>query len=283
MPQASSLPVSPADSVLIRAWTHNRPENTAAAYRRDATAFLAHAGKPLAEATLADLQAWDESMAGHAPASRARRLNAVRSLIKFAADMGAITADPARGLRIPKVSSDLAARIIAEPDVLRMIEVESDPRRRALLNLLYRCGLRASEAAGLRWRDMTARGKAGGEARILGKGGKARTVAIPLPLWRDLVALTPNAKPDAPAVPARDGSLLDRQAVFRAVKRAARRAGLSSRISPHGFRHSHASHALDRGAPPQVVMATLGHASLATTTRYAHARVGDSSTGYLSE
>jgi integrase/recombinase XerD len=102
-------------------------------------------------------------------------------------------------------------------------------------------------------------------------------------LWSELAALSPNPKPDSPVVPDRSGGQLNRQIVHRAVKRAARRAGLATNVSPHWLRHSHASHALDHGAPPHVVQASLGHASLATTTAYAHIRRGDASSRYLPE
>ena len=237
--------------MLVRAWLHGRPRNTVAAYRNDAARFLAHAGKPLAQVELADLQAWDTSLADNKPASRVRRLSAAKSLLTFAHGLGAIP---------------------------------TDPGRKCLIRLLYLCGLRASEAAALCWRDMTLVGKGGaGEARILGKGAKLRTVGVPAGLWRDLVALTPTRRPDAPVIPSSTGRPIDRQAVHRAVKAAAKRVGLGKAVSPHWLRHSHASHALDRGAPPQVVQKALGHASLATTTGYLHARRGDLSANYLAD
>jgi len=77
------------------------------------------------------------------------------------------------------------------------------------------------------------------------------------------------------------GGPLSRVQVHRIVKSAAKRAGLKPNISAHYLRHAHCSHALDRGAPVHVVQQTLGHASLTTTTRYSHARPGDSSARYL--
>jgi site-specific recombinase XerD len=270
------------DEILIRAWLHGRPLNTVTAYRNDASRFLAYAGKPLAEIALADLQAWDTSLVSDRPSSRARRLAAVKSLLAFAHGLGAITSDPGKALRLAKPTETVAERILSEADVQRMVGAEQRPNRRALLRLLYLCGLRASEAAALCWRDATPVGK-GGEARILGKGAKLRTVGVPPGLWRDLVALTPARQPSAPVVPGNGGRPFDRQAVHSAVRGAARRAGIKLAVSPHWLRHSHASHALDRGAPPQVVQHNLGHASLATTTRYLHSRRGDHSANYLAE
>jgi site-specific recombinase XerD len=270
------------DEMLIRAWLHGRPANTVTAYRGDSTRFLAHAGKPLAEIVLADLQAWDTSLVNDRPTSRVRRLSAAKSLLAFAHGLGAITTDPGRALRLTKPTATTAERILAEADVQRMVGAEQNPNRKALLRLLYLCGLRASEAAALCWRDMTPVGKAG-EAKILGKGAKLRTVGVPAALWRDLVALAPTRQPNAPVVPSSAGRAFDRQAVHRAVRGAAKRAGLKPGVSPHWLRHSHASHALDRGAPPQVVQKNLGHASLATTTGYLHSRRGDHSANYLPE
>ena len=270
------------DEMLIRAWLHGRPANTVAAYRNDAARFLAHAGKPIAEIVLADLQAWDSSLAADRATSRVRRLSAAKSLLTFAHGLGAIPADPGKALRLAKPTATTAERILAEADVQQMIGAEQNPNRKALLRLLYLCGLRASEAAALCWRDMTPVGKAG-EAKILGKGAKLRTVGVPAGLWRDLVALTPSRQPGAPVVPSPAGRAFDRQAVHRAVRAAARRAGIKAPVSPHWLRHSHASHALDRGAPPQVVQKNLGHASLATTTGYLHARRGDHAANYLPE
>jgi integrase/recombinase XerD len=80
---------------------------------------------------------------------------------------------------------------------------------------------------------------------------------------------------------ARRGGHLDPRQVRRIVLGAAERAGLEAKVSPHWLRHAHASHALDRGAPVHLVAASLGHASIATTGRYAHARPSDSSSRYL--
>ena len=91
-----------------------------------------------------------------------------------------------------------------------------------------------------------------------------------------------GAEPDDPVFRSRKGgAALDPSAVHRIVKAAAARAGLPEAISAHWLRHAHVSHALDRGAPAHLVQATVGHASLATTSRYAHARPNDSSSRYL--
>ncbi len=94
--------------------------------------------------------------------------------------------------------------------------------------------------------------------------------------------IAPASLIHAPRYRSREGGgALDPSQAHRIVKRAAQRAGLSEAMSAHWLRHAHVSHALDRGAPVHLVQATVGHASLATTSRYAHARPSDSSSRYL--
>jgi site-specific recombinase XerD len=270
------------DEMAIRLWLHGKPPATAEAYRRDALSYFA-TGRTLASTTLADLQAWDAELAaaGRKSTYRARRIAALRSLFAFAAAEKLIPDNPAIRMQVRREPEGEIERIASEADVVRMIAAEPVPRRRAALRLLYLCGLRASELRGLRWSSMLPARKGGGEARIIGKGDKPRVVLIPADLWAELAALTPAATPASPVVPGRDGKALDRKTLQRIVKRAAIRAGLDPRFSPHWLRHSSATHALNAGCPVQVVQHRLGHASLATTTRYAHTAADQGMAAYL--
>ncbi|MET3665922.1 tyrosine-type recombinase/integrase [Caulobacter sp. 1776] len=269
------------DDMVIRMWLHGRQPNTVAAYEADVRRFLAACGKSLSEVTLLDLQTWGGGPEDLARATRVRRLAAVKSLLSFATKLGYLVLNAGAALRTEKPQSTAAARILREEQVALLIRVENTPRLRALLRLLYVCGLRASEAAALRWRDLTGSERKGGEARILGKGSKLRAVRVPADLWRELAALTTSAHPDAPVIPGRDGGPIDRAAVHRAVKRAARRAALGAKVSPHWLRHAHASHALKNGCAPHVLRESMGHASLATTTGYLHLDEGEGSSSFI--
>nr|WP_282189671.1 tyrosine-type recombinase/integrase [Azospirillum brasilense] len=169
---------------------------------------------------------------------------------------------------------------MAEPDVQRLLALETSPRNAVMLRLLYAAGLRISEVCALRWRDARPRDDAG-QVTIFGKGGKTRAVLLPATVWGALVALRQGAGEDDPIFRSRKRGHLHSSAVHRVVKTAADRAGLSAEVSAHWLRHAHASHALDRGAPVHLVQATLGHASVATTGRYAHARPTESSSRFL--
>jgi integrase/recombinase XerD len=164
--------------------------------------------------------------------------------------------------------------------VLRLLHTEPDRRNATLLRLAYAAGLRISEVAGLRWRDLAARDDAG-QVTVLGKGGRTRAVLLSPETWRTVEALRGDADPDAPVFRSAKGGPLGCPQVHRILKAAAARAGLPATVSLHWLRHAHVSHALDRGAPAHLVQATVGHASLTTTSRYAHARPNDSSARYL--
>ncbi len=263
-------------------WLGNyRSANTRRAYAGDVAAFRAFVANPLRTIKMADVQAYAEHIAHQAPASVARRLTAVKSLFALGHRVGFLLFDVAAPIQLPAIEDTLAAKIMSEWDVQQLLGRETRPRNTALLRLIYGAGLRISEVCGLRWRHFTPRDDAG-QIAVFGKGGKTRIVLLPKALYDRIYAMRGDADDGEPVFRSRKGggALLPRQ-VHRIVKSAAKRAGLSPAISAHYLRHSHCSHALDRGAPVHVVQQTLGHASLTTTTRYSHARPGDSSARYL--
>lgn len=279
-------PVGPAqassDDEMVTLWLASfRAANTRRGYGIDIRAFRAFTRQPLASLTVRDLQAFAESLVGLADSTVGRRLSAVKSLITMAHRLGYLAFDVGGPVQLPAVKDTLAERILSEWDVQQLLGLETDPRNAALLRLIYAGGLRISEACGLRWRDLVARDDAG-QVTIFGKGGKTRMVLLPAPIWNRLTALRGQRGPDDAVFPSKlDGRPLQVRQVDRIVKAAAKRAKLSPDVSAHWLRHAHVSHALDRGAPVHVVRATVGHASLETTTRYSHARPGDSSARYL--
>jgi integrase/recombinase XerD len=269
------------DDRLIALWLHGRSRHTARAYARDARRLRAFVARSLPAVRLGDVQAFADTLAHLAPATQARILSAVKSLLAFGHRLGYLPYDVGRPVRLPTIKLTLAERILAEPDLHRLLALEPHPRNRVLLKLLYAAGLRVSEICALTWRDLQPR-DVGGQVTVYGKGGKTRAILLPPGIWRDLTELGGEADGTAPLFPSRKkAGHLSAVQVWRIVRAAARRAGIEQSVSPHWLRHAHASHALDRGAPPHLVQATLGHASLATTSRYAHARPTDSSARYL--
>jgi len=122
---------------------------------------------------------------------------------------------------------------------------------------------------------------------VYGKDGKTRAIKLPPSLWQELQSLRGVAGLEEPVfISRRQQGHLSQLQVNRIVKAAAQRVpglepAIAKVISPHWLRHAHASHAMDRGAPVHLVKETLGHANIATTGRYLHARPTDSSSLYL--
>jgi integrase/recombinase XerD len=270
------------DEQLVELWLHGLSKHTERAYRKDWSDFRAFIRKPIRSVTLGDIQAFAIRLNASRlnDGSRHRKLSTLKSLFSFAHRIGFLAFDTARPLRLPPVRETLNARIMAETEVLRMIALERRPRDRAMLTLLYASAVRVSELVALRWSDAQPRGDSG-QITVFGKGGKTRTLLLPVSTWRSLLSIRGNAREDDPIFRSRKGGHLDPSSVLRVVKAAAKRAGIDRPVSPHWFRHGHASHALDRGAPIHLVQAQLGHRSLATTSAYSHARPNESSSSFL--
>lgn len=285
------------DSQIIGMWLHGRSIHTRRAYERDAGRFLAFTRKALAQVTLQDVQDFADSLSGLSLASQGRTLAAVKSLLAFAHKTGYLRFNVGAAVRCPKLKDTLAERILEEEQLQRILALETDPRNAVLLRLLYASGARVSEICGLRWKDCQKRdrdiaseepGSAGdhrspkvaGQVTLFGKGGKTRTVRLSPATWKALLTLKGRSAPDDPVFISRKGGPLDSSQVRRIVRAAGLRAGVAG-VSPHWLRHSHGSHALDRGAPISLVRETLGHSSIATTGRYLHARPKESSSKYL--
>ena len=272
------------DAALIDGWLAGRPQHTQTAYRGDVAAFLGHIGKPLRHVTVPDVQGFLASLSGLAAASQARRINSVKSLLRFAHRVGYTVFDASPFVRAPKLENKLAERIIDRDqvrDLLRESERHASQRDHALLTVMYYGGLRISEVCSLEWRHVRPRDGGMCQVSVTGKGGKTRTVILPAKVAVILAGIRGDAGEDDPVFRSREGGKLDPASVHRVVKAVAARAALPDGFSAHWLRHANASHALDAGAPPHVVQATLGHASLATTSRYVHARPTDSSGLYL--
>jgi len=271
------------DDALIRMWLHGRSRHTQRAYLCDWLRFQSFRQVSLHKATLADLQSFADTLILLAPASRSRIIAALKSLFAFAHRIGYLPFDVGRPLRVPATPNKLSSRILSEEEVHRMMKLEPNPRNRAILRLLYVGGLRVHEACALKWQDTAARQCGAGQITVFGKGGKTRVIFIPQATWQKIVNLRMDQPEDAPVFSSEKGAQLCECQVGRIVNSAARRAGIEKRVSPHWLRHAHASHSLDRGAPIHLVQETLGHSSVATTSRYLHARPQDSSARYLEE
>ena len=276
-PAAIPSPATPSsgeDATLVGLWLHGRSKHTIRVYRADLARFLAFVGKPVAAVTLADLQAFADSLTG-ADSSRGRTLASVKSLLTFAAKLGAVPFNVGAALQRVRARDGLADRILTEAEVAKMLAVTKG-RDHALVRLAYASGFRVSELVALTWKDLADASDGTMFLTGFGKGGKTRTVRVSAATAKVLNDLRGDALASAAVFAGRGGSL-DPSQIWRIIRAAACRAGIEKAVSPHFLRHAHASHALSRGAKLTTVRDTLGHSSIAVTDRYAHARPEDSS------
>jgi integrase/recombinase XerD len=210
----------------------------------------------------------------YASATVARTLVAVRGLHRFLVREGLSAEDPSTevmgprpGRPLPKaLSPDQIARLLGAP----VGEEPTALRDRALLAVLYDCGVRITELVTLDVDDVDLRDR---QVRVLGKGSKERIVPVGRPgaaaLEAWLVRGRPGLAPDGPGVFTNHrGRRLTRQGGWKIIKKHAEAVGLAASVSPHTLRHSFATHLLEGGADVRVVQELLGHASVATTQIY---------------
>jgi integrase/recombinase XerD len=263
--------------------------NTLGAYRRDLSRYVAFLtgqgvaapGDVLERHVAAFVSALRTGEDGGAPlsaSSAARTVVAVRGFHRFLALEGVTTADPADRVQPPSAPKRLP-KAISLTDVEKLLAAASVPdtvtgvRDRALLELLYGCGARISEAVGLAVDDLDPRA---GLVRLAGKGSKERVVPLGSFAVHAVDAYLVRARPVLAArgsgtpvlfLNARGGPL-SRQSAWAVLSAAAGRAGLTGKVSPHTLRHSFATHLLEGGADVRVVQELLGHASVTTTQIY---------------
>jgi len=270
-----------SDEQLIDLWLYGKSHHTLRAYESDVARFRQFVGKPLVQVTLGDLQAFVASLSG-SDATQRRTAAAIKSLLTFGQKLSYLQFNIGAALPVKAQRDRLAERILSEADVQRMLALETRPRNHAMLRFMYATGLRNSEVASLLWRQMKTLADGAGVVNVHGKGNKTRTVRVESGPWGEVQSLRgEDDTAESPVFRSRRGGPLNESQVFRIVRSAAVRAGLSENVSPHWMRHAHASHALDRGAPISLVQTTLGHSSVATTGRYLHARPGESSGRFL--
>ena len=257
--------------------------NTLAAYRRDLRDFLGYLHdrrRAPAAASPDDVVAWIERLRarGLAPSSVARRVSAVRGFYRHLLRDGAVRRDPTEHLDTPRanrplpraLSRESATALVEAPDARRPAGV----RDRAVLELLYATGMRASECLGLSLEDLNF---SAGYVVCTGKGGKQRLVPVGAEAleWtrrylREVRPLHTRRRDSGRLFVNPRGGPLSRQSLWTLVRRAAAGAGLKRRVSPHMLRHSFASHLLEGGADLRSVQAMLGHADISTTQIYTH-------------
>ena len=260
--------------------------NTLDAYQRDVEKLLNYldgVDKMPTEVELEDLQAFAAGLhdIGVGPRSQCRILSGVRSFYRYLVIDGYMEQDPTELLESPVLGEHLPEYLTPqEVDQLEDsidLSVPEGHRNRAIIEVLFSCGLRVSELVTLKWSQLYEKEK---YLRILGKGSKERLVPISeralheienyLP-WRNELKIKPGEEDYV--FLNRRGAHLTRTMILIMLKRQAEVAGITKTISPHTLRHSFATALLEGGADLRVIQALLGHESIGTTEIYTHISV----------
>lgn len=280
----------PADQPVIEAfldtlWVeHGLSENTLSAYRND----LIGLSKWLSKATVNITEARRDHLLdylsyrvqqGSMPRTSARLLSSIRRFYRYLVRQGAVQKDPSSQIEFPKLGRPLPEtlteeevdRLLAAPNINKAHGV----RDRAMLEVLYACGLRVSELIGLTLSQVNLNH---GVIRVTGKGNKERLIPFGEQAneWisrfiEDARAdlLKNNRQSDSLFVSNR-GTAMTRQAFWHLIKKHSKNVGITKHLSPHTLRHAFATHLLNHGADLRVVQMLLGHSDLSTTQIYTH-------------
>ena len=282
--KAPSQAVDLIESFIDALWMEEGlSANTLDAYRTDLiglAVWLTLRGGELLLAERDDLQSYlaHRAEAGAKPRSTARMVSALRHFYRYMLRQGRLTADPTAQLDSPKLGRFLPDTL-TEADV-EMLLATPDPaetlglRDRAMMEVLYACGLRVTELVSLGLEQVNPRM---GCLRIMGKGGKERLVPLGEHALDWLEDYLHRARPElVGGRPSNDlfvtarGAAMTRQAFWYRIKHHARQAGIRKPLSPHTLRHAFATHLVNHGADLRVVQLLLGHSDLSTTQIYTH-------------
>jgi integrase/recombinase XerD len=266
--------------------------NTLDAYRSDLQqlgAFLEARGVPVEAAEHGDLAGWLSALAAgdgdRPPAAAAtlqRKTACLRSFFRHLRREGVVAHDPTAELRAPRKTPRLP-KVLTRDEVGALLAAPRGTtpaalRDRALLELMYACGLRASECVGLEVADVDLKS---GVLRARGKGGKERMVPVGTKALDALRAYLHRGRPVMAGLRGsrelflnQRGTGLTRQGLYKIVQGHAKAAGLAEKMSPHTLRHTFATHLLSGGCDLRAVQEMLGHADIATTQIYTHLSAG---------
>ncbi|NCR26758.1 MAG: tyrosine-type recombinase/integrase [Microcystis aeruginosa LE13-04] len=270
------------DAELIRWWLSDKAKTTRKTYLTIARQFLEFAEKPLADIKIEDILLWLESwqLRSANVNTVGNKLAALKSLFGFGLKTGYLATNPTKMIKTPKAKDALNERLLMEDDVKRLIVATEPGRDRTIIKVLYVLGLRVSELIALDRGDFRTADNGGAIVTVYGKGSKTRVLAIDRPLWEEIQGLPRGLTTEAVFL-SRFGNRLDRHAVHRLIKKAVERAGINPHASAHWLRHAHACHSLKHGAGIDLLMKSLGHSSLTTTTRYLHANPDECTSQFI--
>lgn len=249
--------------------------NTVKAYTADIEGFyefLRHRGVTLRDASSSNISDYIISVSDYlSKRSQARLLSSLNSFFDYLVSEGERKYNPSSAVDSPKLGKYLPV-VLSVEEVRAILKAAPNERDRAILEVLYGCGLRVSEVCSLKISEVYLKDMF---VKVMGKGSKERLVPMApstASAIMDYLSVRPGSDAGCEDVLFlnRFGRALSRVAVFKMVKSVALVAGVDKNLSPHTFRHSFATHLIENGADLRVVQEMLGHESILTTEIYTH-------------
>jgi len=256
-------------------------DNTISAYKRDLNQLANFSEQKPKQIKAKHISAYLQHLhsIGYSPRSQGRVLSALRGFFNWMIDEEHLSEHPVVLFENPKTGRKLPV-VLSVQEVVRLLAAipmneEFATRDRAIIELLYACGLRVSEACTLKRSLLRLKE---GYIIVTGKGNKQRLVPIHKEAVKHLELYLEYGRPHQKCQPKHSdtvflsnrGAALSRQSIFLKIKKIAASAGIKKAISPHTMRHSFATHLMERGADLRIVQQLLGHESITTTEIYTH-------------
>ncbi len=284
---------NPQDMALIASWIYQKGQKTQIYYKRVIKEFYEfYPYLNLRTTQITHLVLFLKTYKPFADSTRNTYKNALRSLFSFAFKTAYLDKNPALALENIKVPDRISSKVLSREQIERMIFLESNIRNKLILKILYFTGIRVDELTQLKVSSFQ-NSTQGLIMIVIGKGRKVRSIHIPDHLKANILdygfslntedyLFTNDRRVDF-GINDFTRSKLNHSQIFRIVKSASLKAGLSVKPSPHWLRHTSATHAIEAGAPVHVVQRSLGHESISTTGRYLEIRPKESVGDYLKE
>ncbi len=279
------------DSAVIGSWLfdNDKSPKTQMVYKKVVTDFFhKFPGLSIKKSTTAHIGAFLKEKDQLGVRSKNLVKSVLSSLFQFCEDIQYIPHNPARAMKRTKMPESFTNKLLERDEINQMLAKERSWRNRLIMKMLYFTGVRVSELCDMKLKHFTKRADGEIQVTILGKGNRIRSIVTPPVLWEEIQDygyqefLAPKSPEDYLFRSQKEPyGRLDSASVFDLIKASAKRANLTKSPSPHWFRHTSATHAIENGAPIHVVQSTLGHSSIQTTGKYLNQRPKESSGKYL--
>ena len=270
------------DNEIILSWLQDKPSKlTQKQYSINVRQFINYVGCSLCDVKYEDMHGYIRmlEMKGYKPSTIKTKLTSIKSLFSFSCQLSYLSHNVGTLVKFKASDSKLSDKLINHDDIKLMCQNTYYQRDKLIIKVLYSLGLRISETVNIKWTDFYNDGNFI-NLTVTGKGNKQRTLLITNHLYSELLKLKKEGIEyvftayDRPTP-------LTRQSVNIFLAKLQKKLGLQTRITPHKFRHSHATTSIKNGCDLSLLQQSLGHSSIRTTEKYLNYRKNEGSTQFI--